>query len=327
MSGKRHEIELPVLGISTRFETNDAEVTRSVEEAFGMWRALAIDGAAVAISSEPTPLVVRIEVVDGDEGPLPPDGHAVVRYSCPDETRVVIETAATIAVSDPLQRQAVARVTKGLVADRMHFRAEILEAVTLALLSHFDRHPVHAAAVALDGRAVLLAAPSGTGKSTLAYHCYLDGLDLLGDDHVRVQLEPCVRVWGWPARVRLFTDAASRASSSPPDAVKEAISVDAGISAARLVADEIGVCILTRDGGAASLEALDAPALARALDAQMAPGFDRFPARWPTVRDALAARAGWRLNLSSDPREGVALVRRLLRGSAPERNQSERSKA
>jgi hypothetical protein len=310
MSGADYAIELPVLGIATRFETNDAAVARCVDEAFGMWRTLAIESASVDISREP-PLLVRVEVVEGDEGPLPPDGHAPVRYECPDETRVVVETAASVAISDPLRREAVARVTTGLVANRMHFRTEVLEAVTLALLSHFDRHPVHAAAVALNGRAVLLAAPSGTGKSTLAYHCHLDGLDLLGDDHVRVQLEPRVRVWGWPARVRLLADAATSSSSSA-DAAKQAIYLDAGLSAARLVADEMSVCCLTRDGGPASLEPLDATALARTLDEQMAPGFDRFPARWPAVRDALARRGGWRLNLSSDPREGVSLVRRVL---------------
>jgi hypothetical protein len=216
-------------------------------------------------------------------------------------------------VSDPPRREAVARVTKGLVADRMHFRTEVLEAVTLGLLSHFDRHPVHAAAVALNGRAVLLAAPSGTGKSTLAYHCHVDGLDLLGDDHVRAQLEPRVRVWGWPARVRLLVDVATGASLASNARLKEVVAVDADISAARLVADEMAVCILTRDGGGpATLEPMGATALARALDQQMAPGFDRFPARWPAVRDALATRAGWRLNLSSDPREGVELVRRVL---------------
>lgn len=307
MSSTAYVIELPVLGLATRFETNDAEVARCVEEAFGMWRTLAIESASADVL-QASPLLVRVEVVEGDEGPLPPDGHVVVRYECPDETRVVATTPASVAVSDPLRREAVARVTTGLVADHMHFRTEVLEAVTLALLSHFDRHPVHAAAVALNGRAVLLAAPSGTGKSTLAYHCHLDGLDLLGEDHVRVQLQPRVRVWGWPARVRLLVGSS--------DAAKEAIHVQTDMTPARLVADEISVCCLTRDDGAAALEPLDTAALASALDDQMAPGFDRFPARWPAVRDALAARGGWRLNLSSDPREGVAFVRRVLDSSS-----------
>ena len=311
MSEAEYALELPVLGIATRFETNDDAVARAVDEAFGMWRTLAVESGAVDVTAE-LPLTVRVEVVDGSETSFDPDGHASVRYSCPDETRVVVATTASVAVSDPLRREAVARVTRGLVEDRMHFRAEILEAVTLALLSHFDRHPVHAAAVALNGRAVLLAAPSGTGKSTLAYHCHLAGLDLLGEDHVRVQLEPRLRLWGWPARVRLLVDDTAFGSSASSDAPKAAIDVRAGISAGRLVADEISVCCLSRDGGPATLETLGAAELARALDAQLAPGFDRFPKRWPTVREALAARGGWRLNLSANPRAGVALVQRVL---------------
>ena len=299
-------IELPVLGVATRFETNDAEVARCVDETFGVWRTL-IDRHVTHVTGQP-PLLVRVDVVEGDEGPLPPGGHANVRYFLPDETRVVVETPASVAVSDPLQRRATARVTRGLVADRMHFRTEVLEAVTLALLSHFDRHPVHAGAVALHGRAVLFAAPSGTGKSTLAYHCHLDGLDLLGDDHVRVQLDPRVRVWGWPSRVRLLAGEAGGAGAAS-DAAKQMVPLDTGTL---LVADEMRVCCLTRDGGPASLEPVDAATLASTLDAQLAPGFDRFPARWPAVRDALAARGGWRLNLSRDPREGVRLVRRVL---------------
>jgi len=283
-----------------------------------MWRTLAIESASAHVL-QASPLLVRVEVVEGDEGPLPPDGHVVVRYECPDETRVVATTPASVAVSDPLRREAVARVTTGLVADHMHFRTEILEAVTLALLSHFDRHPVHAAAVALNGRAVLLAAPSGTGKSTLAYACHAAGMDLLGDDHVRVQLAPELRMWGWPGRVRLtlatrWSPKLQHAGDAPESTAGDKAVVETldRMSAARLVAHDVVVCLLERDGGPAALTPIDAAALARALDAQLAPGFDRFPARWPAVRDALAARAGWRLNLSSDPREGVALVREVL---------------
>ena len=70
MTGSAHyAIELPVLGLATRFETNDAEVARCVEEAFGMWRALA--ASAVVGATRASPLLVCVEVVDGDEGPLP----------------------------------------------------------------------------------------------------------------------------------------------------------------------------------------------------------------------------------------------------------------
>jgi hypothetical protein len=297
----RHALTLPVLGLPTTFESNDAEVIAAAEESFGMWRALARDRR----EGEARALHVRVSVVPGDEGGLRGGEHAPVRYSCPDETRVVVQTPGSLAVSDPSKHEVVARVTPALVADRAHFRAEVLEAVTLALLSHFDRHPVHAAAVARNGRALVLAAPSGTGKSTLAHACHRDGLALMSEDQIRVQLSPRVRIWGWPLRVRLR-------ETGTREGAKRTIDVRAGIGAARLVANEYAVCVLAREGGAAGLTPLDAATLSRLLDAQLAPGFDRFPERWPAVRDALAAGGGWRLALSSDVRDAVALVRELL---------------
>ena len=53
-------------------------------------------------------------------------------------------------------------------------------------------------------------------------------------------------------------------------------------------------------------------ALVHALDEQLAPGFDRFPARWPEVARSLTARGGWRLNLTNDAREAVPLIHDLL---------------
>ena len=44
--------------------------------------------------------------------------------------------------------------------------------------------PMHAAAVGKDGKAVLLAAKGGSGKSTTALRCLLSGLDYLGDDFI-----------------------------------------------------------------------------------------------------------------------------------------------
>jgi hypothetical protein len=239
-----------------------------------------------------------------------------------DDLRFVARSAGSVAESEPALRRATVRATPVLVADRARFRADMLEAVVLALLSCYDRHPVHAAAVAHHGHALLLAAPSGIGKSTLAYACHAAGLGLLGDDHVRVQLEPSLRVWGWPARVRLLAETAERLglASAPAHALdpkgKCVIDARAGMSAARLVADGATVCVLSRDGGPLALEPLAPDAVARALEAQLAPGFDRFPARWPSVVAALAGRGGWRLNLSPDPRDALPVMRDLLAHAA-----------
>jgi hypothetical protein len=46
---------------------------------------------------------------------------------------------------------------------------------------------VHAAAVAIDGKAVLLAGAGGSGKSTTALACALSGMSYLGDDYCLVE--------------------------------------------------------------------------------------------------------------------------------------------
>jgi hypothetical protein len=98
--------------------------------------------------------------------------------------------------------------------------------------------------------------------------------------------------------------------------VKAVIDARDGVGAGRLVATHATVCVLTRDGGAVSLEPLTPDALVRALEEQLMPGFDRFPARWPEVVRTLTAHGGWRINLSSDARDAVPFVRELLTMSA-----------
>ena len=311
-----HEVTLPVLGLPTRFATNEPAMLEIVDEAFGVWRALAPHDVLDAETGRVAQ--VRVIVVP-DSGDAPDAKSAAITHETSDGLHFVARSAGSVAECDPAQRVATIRATSALVADREHFRTEMLEAVVLALLSCSDRHPVHAAAVAHRGHALLLAAPSGTGKSTLAYACHAAGLDLLGDDHVRVQHAPSLRVWGWPARVRLLAAEAARIGVpyAPVRAangkVKTVIDASRGVTAGRLVATDATVCVLARDGDdSVSLEPLAPDVLARALEEQLAPGLDRFPARWPRVVGALTGRGGWRLNLSNDVRDAVPLVRELL---------------
>jgi hypothetical protein len=62
--------------------------------------------------------------------------------------------------------------------------------LTIALqLQRADLFFLHAAVVALDDRAVVLAAPSGTGKSTLALALLEDGFDYLSDELAPIDVQ------------------------------------------------------------------------------------------------------------------------------------------
>jgi len=312
-----YSAELPVLGIDTRFETNSRYVLGVIDEAFGAWSAL--DRLLADLSGgAPQRTNVRIIVSDGTE-----DGtsHAQIRYLCPDATRVIVQSRGSLGISDPLRRESVAYVTTALAADRAHFRVSLLEAITFALLSHFDRHPVHAAAVARGGRAILLAGPSGAGKSTLTYVAHLAGLDVLGDDHVWIQRAPALRVWGGSRRVRLTSDTSTHfpeiEHTGVPSNVdgKQKLVMDLGNARhhqSTLVAECAAVCILEPGASVPSLEKLDAAAVVTTLTERPAPGFDRFPERHDSVMRAIARDGGWRLRLSSDPRAALPLLVRML---------------
>lgn len=289
-----HRVVLPVLGLATSFESNSEALMDLVDEAFGGWRAV-----EPLVPTDDDPFRVRLAVVEGaEQGPQPPE----IRHLAPDATRIILQSPGSFAVSDPLRREVVGYVTTALLAERDLFRTAFLEAATLALLSHFDRHPIHAAAIARNGRAVLLTGPSGAGKSTLAHRADTAGFDVLGEDHAWVQLEPKCRVWGWPGYARLLTS----------DREKTVSTLRGRDRLACYVADVPTVCVLDR-GSRASLERVDGRTVIDALTCGVAPGFDRFPTRNAAVANVLAASGGWRLTLSTDPDDALPLLDEMLK--------------
>ena len=72
-------------------------------------------------------------------------------------------------------------------------------------------HAVHSALVGRGSSGILLRGESGAGKSTLSYACLRRGMWLSSDDFVYgLAAAPPDRLWGYPWRAWMTTDAAAR---------------------------------------------------------------------------------------------------------------------
>ena len=105
--------------------------------------------------------------------------------------------------------EARCRIPIGLAAGADDL-TRVTDTLLLFLLTRSGRIPVHAAGVVIGKMAVVLAGPSGTGKSTLSLAAMARGLRILSDDTVYIQLQPSLRIWGFPRPVHVFPADAPR---------------------------------------------------------------------------------------------------------------------
>lgn len=310
----QHRTTIPVLGFPVRFASNAPAVIETVEDAFGGWRVLEKAPALV----ERAGMDVTIVVQPGDEG----DGeHADIYYRVLSPLRVLFGSRGSIAYADPERREATGFVTTQLVADRQHFRYRILEAMTLAVLTPHDRQPVHAAALVRGGGAVVLAGPSGVGKSTLVYAAARAGIHVLAEDTIHLQASPGLRVWGLPGYVHLPEDSRTRFAELRDAAAtlrangKAKIPVDLrtlGALPDLPVVERATVCLLSRGQGGPTLRRLEGEAGVRRLTENLEEGFDLFADTIRTPIRKLLSGGSWSLELSEDPTEALPAIERVL---------------
>lgn len=306
-----HAVEIPVLGIPTALRTNVTSVLDVVEEVFGPWSTLSLN--AIDHSSAVT---VRIIVHDEQDDA----GDVAVTHAPVADDGLLVHAGATAGVSRPRHRDAVAYVSRDREANRDSFRCDVLEALTWALLTRFDRQPFHAAALAVDDAVLLLAGGTGSGKSTLAYTAARAGIDVLTDDIVFLQSTPGVRVWGMPAPVKLLPDAAAHfdelAGATPVHLHNGKTKIVAPLSRARIprAYDRCTVCILGPRQTVPELRRITSAELLSALDLSSERGFDAFAESITPVMQALARRGGWMLHPSASPAESLPPLRVMLAG-------------
>jgi hypothetical protein len=300
-------VTYPVLGVPVRYHSDSPEVLDVAEEAFGCWRGAPL--AAEWTGAEPVTVRIRVE-----PGPDLPGAPANIRTRIREPGGLSLRSAGVRAYADIGRRRAGARITTGVLKQRAHFRYAVLEALTLWIVTGLDRQPVHAAAVVRGGTALLLAGPSGVGKSTLTYAALRAGLGVLSEDCVFLQEAPVPRVWGLPGFVHLHPDAVrwfpelhgASALVRNGDLKIAVRSEGVVVGVARA-----GICLLAR-GPRPGLERLPAAEVERAFVEKLEGGFDRFAASiGPRVR-RLAEHGGWRLTLPPSAPDAVPELVRML---------------
>ncbi len=85
-------------------------------------------------------------------------------------------------VMDIDSRTVTASVAKALSHDVNYWRSMVLPAIFGTMCYTAGVCVLHCACIARDGRGILLAAPAGTGKSTLTYALAKRGFEVLSDD-------------------------------------------------------------------------------------------------------------------------------------------------
>ncbi|MFW6078225.1 MAG: hypothetical protein ACODAE_01300 [Gemmatimonadota bacterium] len=305
-----HVVRLPVLGVLTTFATNAPSVCDAIHAFYGEWAEL--DARPGLVS--PSNATVRIVVHDRPDAT---DSPSAFSQRMPDPTRFVTFWDGGVGVADTRRMESLAYVSAELVSRRTEFCAGVLEPLTLFLLTALDRQPVHAAAVARRGAAVMLAGRSGIGKSTLSYAAHRHGYSVLADEPVYVQLRPMLRVWGRRPRLHLRVDARAHFPELNDIAPvrlpggKTKLPVDAG-DRDRRYAERVGICLLRRGGrGRPSLERVPVEDVVAELTADLDPGYERFSESIGDRLAAIAGRGAWRLEIAGAPQEAVPLLDRI----------------
>lgn len=306
------DLELPVLGVPTRFLASHPELARAVRETFGAWETLGARPELLA------PARVRVRLIlheaEGD-GP-----GADVRYRMPEPDRLIVTTPGSVGVTDLGRGEVVAYVTSELVADEAHFRHAFLSALTLAAVTVHDRIPIHAAAVARGDHALLLHGPSGVGKSSLVLAAARQGLGVLSEDVAYAQLRDGPRIWGMPGPVHVTQDALRFFPDVTPlrqvvrtaGVRKLAVAPDARAGDPPLVAHRVGICLLERSEGLPVLRPGSVDLVRSLLSGVGESGFDLYASEAGSAAAFVSALGVWHLSIGSDPRAAASLLCDLL---------------
>lgn len=312
-------IVLPVLGLPVRFDVATPALGDAVEAGFGSWRSMERRPELMtSLPGEPPSIELRMTSV-------------AARWRAPGPLVIRPRPGGRLRLSEP------GRIAGGARLDRMRGRLRIapaaldqprsirhaLDTLTLFLLTRLDREPLHAAAIAADdGRSLVLAGPSGIGKSTLALAALRAGLRVLTDDAVYLQLRPRLRVWAMGRPLHVPVRTAQRfagltgIAAVPRPGGKRKVPVELQPPGGGVlepgVAERAGLCVLERGAARPDIEPIAAEEAVRAIVSRLDPGFDLFSATIPERLRALASGGAWRVRVGDHPETALPAILDLL---------------
>lgn len=177
----------------------------------------------VGRSTAQEPVRLRIDVVEDSGAPTvePPHTEEVIAA-----TPIVIDTGRSRAAIVPDEMTIDITLARSDLDDPIVWGRWMFERAFLYLVCRSARHyPFHAGGFELDGRQVLLSAPTGTGKSTFGYWAARNGAVLAGEDiMVRAMDDASRSVVGLPQVMYLdagLFDRCGELSALPRAAVDE----------------------------------------------------------------------------------------------------------
>lgn len=193
-----HEQNFSFMGEALCFQTNHPALLAAAHEAFYRF-------PPAAPTSQPLMLRLFVDPTQDEfsSGNYPKPVYHTAGHLC-----FVNVGAANTIVVDMQAGYAIGFVTPSVAQDAAFVRYTFIEAAAQAMLGLARNFVViHAACVVKAGIGLLLCAPSGTGKSTLAYACLRRGYQILAEDVVQVNLSrPQPQFWGIPWKFHLQED-------------------------------------------------------------------------------------------------------------------------
>jgi hypothetical protein len=331
---------MALLGARVRFESNDRRLLKLADEAFAglpphrlppprasSSRARSSQGSSPRTRPPARNLRIVLRLTPGTRargGGAPPPlammSGAGLLAGAPN--------AASFVALSPESGSALVVVSEPMLRFPYHTRYELIEFAAYTLAARTQRlAPLHAACVGRDGRGVLLMGASGGGKSTVALHCIVRGLDFLAEDAVFVEPSTMLATGAanflhvrsdtlhWLGRAPL----AAAIRRSPVIRRRSGVrkfEVDLrrrgfALAEAPLKIEAIVFLSARGSGGRPLLTPLKrADLLARLASAQ---AYAAGQPEWSSFQRGAAALAAFELRRGRDPNESVDALERLLR--------------